>query len=112
MSETEKRLIRELEIEYREEFLKADKERTHTRYFNIGAIAGFIFVFISTSFEQEFYKVLGTLGMGILQGASGLCFGMAIILNLPGVRDENRYKWKMIEEKRKKILLRKTLQRS
>ena len=41
--------------------------------------------------------------MGILQGASGLCFVMAIILNLPGVRDENRYKWKMIEEKRKKI---------
>ena len=58
MSETEKRLIEELEAEYREEFLKADKERTHRRYFNIGAIAGFIFVFISTSFEQEFYKVL------------------------------------------------------
>ena len=112
MSEAEKREIESLEVEYREEFLKADKEKTHARYFNIGAIAGFIFVFISTSFEQEFYKVLGTLGMGILQGASGLCFMMAIILNLPGVRDENRYKWKMIEEKRKKILLRKTLQRS
>ena len=103
MSEAEKREIEELEAEYREEFLKADKERTHRRYFNIGAIAGFIFIFISTSFEQEFYKVLGTLGMGILQGASGLCFVMAIILNLPGVRDENRYKWKMINEKRKTI---------
>jgi len=103
VSEAEKREIESLEVEYREEFLKADKEKTHTRYFNIGAIAGFIFIFISTSFEQEFYKVLGTLGMGILQGASGLCFVMAIILNLPGVRDENRYKWKMINEKRKTI---------
>tara|TARA_R110000772_G_scaffold231958_1_gene343117 strand:+ start:234 stop:569 length:336 start_codon:yes stop_codon:yes gene_type:complete len=103
VSETEKRLIEELEAEYQEEFLKADKERTHRRYFNIGAIAGFIFVFISTSFEQEFYKVLGTLGMGILQSASGLCFLMAVIFLLPGVRDEERYKWERIEEKRKKI---------
>ena len=103
MSETEKRIIGELEAEYREEFLKADKERTHRRYFNIGAIAGFIFVFISTSFEQEFYKVLGTLGMGILQGASGLCFLMAVIFLLPGVRDEERAKWDEIEKKRIKL---------
>ena len=103
MSETEKRIIGELEAEYREEFLKADKERTHRRYFNIGAIAGFIFVFISTSFEQEFYKVLGTLGMGILQAASGLCFLMAVIFLLPGVRDEERAKWDEIERKRIKL---------
>ena len=103
MSETEKREIEELETEYLKEFLKADKERTHRRYLNIGAVAGIIFVFISTSFEREFYTVLGTLGMGILQGASGLCFLMAVIFLLPGVRDEERYKWKMIEEKRKKI---------
>jgi hypothetical protein len=103
VSETEKRIIGELEAEYREEFLKADKERTHRRYFNIGAIAGFIFVFISTSFEQEFYKVLGTLGMGILQGASGLCFLMAVIFLLPGVRDEERAKWDEIEKKRIKL---------
>ena len=41
--------------------------------------------------------------MGILQSASGLCFLMAVIFLLPGVRDEERYKWKRIEEKRKKI---------
>ena len=102
MSEADKREIELLEAEYLEEFLKADKERTHRRYLNIGAIAGIIFVFISTSFEKEFYTALGTLGMGILQGASGLCFLMAIIFLLPGVRDEDRYKWKLIEEKRKK----------
>ena len=103
MSEADKKEIELLETEYWEVFLKADKERTHRRYFNIGAIAGFIFVFISTSFEQEFYKVLGTLGMGILQGASGLCFLMAIIFLLPGVRDEERAKWDEIERKRIKI---------
>lgn len=98
-----KKEIELLETEYWEAFLKADKERTHRRYLNIGAIAGIIFVFISTSFENVFYKVLGTLGMGILQGASGLCFLMAIIFLLPGVRDEERSKWKEIERKRKKI---------
>ena len=104
MSETEKRLIEELEAEYQEEFLKADKERTHRKYLNIGAVVGIIFVFISTSFEREFYTVLGTLGMGILQGASGLCVLMAVsYFLLPGVRDEERYKWKLINEKRKKI---------
>ena len=103
MSEADKREIELLEAEYWDVFLKADKERTHRRYFNIGAIAGFIFVFISTSFEQEFYKVLGTLGMGILQGASGLCFLMAVIFLLPGVRDEERAKWDEIERKRIKL---------
>ena len=103
MSNAEKREIEELEAEYREEFLKADKDRTHRKYLNIGAVVGIIFVFISTSFEREFYTVLGTLGMGILQGASGLCCLMAVIFLLPGVRDEERYKWKMINEKRKKI---------
>ena len=103
MSEEDKREIELLESEYREEFLKFDKERTHRRYLNIGAIAGIIFVFVSTSFEKEFYTVLGTLGMGLLQGASGLCFLMAVIFLLPGVRDEEKYKWKMIEEKREKI---------
>tara|TARA_R110002126_G_scaffold282265_1_gene430544 strand:+ start:840 stop:1172 length:333 start_codon:yes stop_codon:yes gene_type:complete len=103
VSEADKREIELLEAEYWDVFLKADKERTHRRYFNIGAIAGFIFVFISTSFEQEFYKVLGTLGMGILQGASGLCFLMAVIFLLPGVRDEERAKWDEIERKRIKL---------
>ena len=98
-----KKEIEELEAEYLEEFLKADKERTHRRYLNIGAVIGIIFVFSSTSFEQEFYRALGTLGMGILQGAAGLCFLMAVIFLLPGVRGEEKYKWKMIEEKRKKI---------
>ena len=99
----DKREIEKLEAEYQEEFLKADKERTHRRYLNIGAVVGIIFVFISTSFEQEFYRTFGALGMGILQGATGLCFLMAVIFLLPGVRDEEKYKWKMIEEKRKKI---------
>ena len=103
MSEADKREIELLEAEYWDVFLKADKERTHRRYLNIGAIAGIIFVFISTSFEQEFYKVLGTLGMGILQGASGLCFLMAVIFLLPGVRDEERAKWDEIERKRIKL---------
>jgi hypothetical protein len=103
MSEADKKEIELLETEYWEVFLKADKERTHRRYLNIGAIAGIIFVFISTSFENVFYKVLGTLGMGILQGASGLCILMAIIFILPGVRDEERSKWNEIERKRKKI---------
>ena len=99
----DKRKIEELEAEYLEEFLKANKERTHRRYINIGAVVGITFVFISTSLEQEFYRALGTLGMGILQGAAGLCFLMAVIFLLPGVRDEDKYKWNTIEEKRKKI---------
>ena len=36
MSDADKREIELFETEYREEFLKADKERTHTRYFNLG----------------------------------------------------------------------------
>ena len=103
MSEADKKEIELLETEYWEVFLKADKERTHRRYLNIGAIIGLIFVFVSTSFENEFYGFFGTFGMGILQGVSGLCLLMAIIFLLPGVRDEERAKWNEIERKRKKI---------
>lgn len=103
MSEADRREIQELEDEYLEQLLKADKEQTQQRYLNIGAVIGIIFIFTSASFEQEFYRLLGTLGMGILQGAAGLCMLMAIIFLLPGVRAENKYRWKMLEEKRKKI---------
>ena len=58
---------------------------------------------ISTSFESEFYKVFGTLGMGILNGAAGLCFLMAFISFLPGVRAERNSKWNDLEIKRKEL---------
>ena len=103
MSEIDKEEIAFLEREYYELYVKESRERKHRRYLNAGAIVGIIFVLLSSSFEKGFYKIFGTLGMGVLNSAAGLCFLMSIIFLLPGVRDEDKYKWKQIEIKRKKL---------
>ena len=103
MSDYNEKEIESLEDEIQELLIKENKEAKHRRYLNIGAIIGIIFVFISTGNEDEFYSFFGTFGMGIINGVTGLCVLMAVIFLLPGVRDEERYKWERIEEKRKKI---------
>ena len=103
MSDYNEKEIESLEDEIQELQIKVFKEARHRRYLNIGAIIGIIFMFISTGNEDEFYNFFGTLGMGLINGVTGLCVLMAVIFLLPGVRDEERYKWKMINEKRKKI---------
>ena len=99
----DKKELEILESEYQEILFKESRDRRHWQYINIGAIIGFLFVLISTSFESEFYKVFGTLGMGILNGAAGLCFLMAFISFLPGVRAERNSKWNDLEIKRKEL---------
>jgi hypothetical protein len=99
----DKKELEILESEYQEILFKESRDRRHWRYINIGAIIGFLFVLISTSFESEFYKVFGTLGMGILNSAAGLCFLMAFISFLPGVRAERNSKWNDLEIKRKEL---------
>jgi uncharacterized membrane protein len=76
---TIKRKYHYLEDEIQELLIKENRENRHRRYLNIGAIIGIIFMFISTSNEDEFYSFFGTFGMGIINGVTGLCVLMAVI---------------------------------
>ena len=68
-----------LEHEYQELLYTRSRERQHRRYLHIGSIIGIIFTFIFTGFEDEFYRFFGTLGMGLINGVTGLCVLMAVI---------------------------------
>ena len=103
MSDVDKEELEFLEREYQELYIKESRERRHRRYLNIGAVVGIIFIIISTTFENEFYVFLGTLGMGILMGAAGLCILMSFIFLLPGVRAEENRKWEELEIKRREL---------
>ena len=92
-----------LEHEYQELLYTRSRERQHRRYLHIGSIIGIIFMFISTPFENEFYRFFGTLGMGLIQGVTGLCVLMSVIFLLPGVRAEDNRKWEELEIKKKEL---------
>ena len=79
MSDYNKREIEEIENEISELLIKEDRENRHRRYLNIGAVVGIVFMVISTSNEDEFYRFFGTFGMGIINGITGLCVLMAVI---------------------------------
>ena len=79
MSEADKKKIELLEDEIQELLMKENRENRHRRYLNIGAIIGIIFMVISTSNEDEFYRFFGTFGMGIINAVTGLCLLMAVI---------------------------------
>ena len=79
MSDYNKREIEEIENEISELLIKEDREKRHRRYLNIGAVVGIVFMVISTSNEDEFYRFFGTFGMGIIQGVTGLCVVVAVI---------------------------------
>ena len=102
MSDADEKIL-SLEREYNSLFENRNRERRHRRYFNIGSIIGIIFIFVSTPYEKEFYTFFGTLGMGIIQGLTGLCVLMSVLFLLPGVRAENDRKWEEINILKKKI---------
>ena len=79
MSEVDRKEIESLENEIQELLMKENKENRHRRYLNTGAIIGIIFMVISTSNEDEFYRFFGTFGMSIINGVTGLCILMAVI---------------------------------
>ena len=79
MSEADRKEIESLENEIQELLMKENKENRHRRYLNIGAIVGIIFMVISTSNEDEFYRFFGPFGMSIINGVTGLCILMAVI---------------------------------
>lgn len=79
MNEADRKEIESLENEIQELLMKENKENRHRRYLNIGAIVGIIFMVISTSNEDEFYRFFGTFGMSIINGVTGLCILMAVI---------------------------------
>ena len=79
MSDYNKEEIEFLENEIQELQIKESRENKHRRYLNIGAVVGIVFMVISTSNEDEFYRFFGTFGMGIIYGITGLCVLMAVI---------------------------------
>ena len=79
MSDVDKEELELLENEIQELLIKESRENRHRRYLNNGAVVGIIFIIAATEFENEFYSFFGTLGMGLLQGASGLCILMSVI---------------------------------
>ena len=100
-----------LEDEIQELQIKVSKEARHRRYLNIGAIIGIIFMFISTVNEDEFYNFFGTLGMGIINGVTGLCVLMAgifLIARFTG-GDENIRQYEIDRKKEKLNELKKEI---
>ena len=79
MSETDTKEIELLADEIQKLLIKENRENRHRRYLNIGAIIGILFMMISTSNEDEFYRFFGTFGMSIINGVTGLCVLMAVI---------------------------------
>ena len=79
MSDYNEKEIESLEDEIQELLIKENKENRHRRYLNIGAVVGIVFMVISTSNEDEFYRFFGTFGMSIINGVTGLCILMAVI---------------------------------
>ena len=102
MSDADEKIL-SLEREYNSLFENRNRERRHRRYFNIGSIIGIIFIFVSTPYTKEFYTFFGTLGMGIIQGLTGLCVLMSVLFLLPGVRAEDNRKWEELNILKKKI---------
>ena len=104
MSEADKKEIELLEDEIQELLMKENREIRHRRYLNIGAIIGIIFMVISSSNEDEFYRFFGTFGMGIINGVTGLCVLMAVIFLIARFTggDENIRQYE-IDRKREKL---------
>ena len=104
MSEADKKEIEALENEIQELLMKDNKENRHRRYLNIGAIVGIIFMVMSTSNEDEFYRFFGTFGMSIINGVTGLCVLMAVIFLIARFTggDENIRQYE-IDRKREKL---------
>tara|TARA_Y100000389_G_scaffold196875_1_gene230476 strand:+ start:860 stop:1195 length:336 start_codon:yes stop_codon:yes gene_type:complete len=104
MSEADKKEIELLADEIQELLMKENREIRHRRYLNIGAIVGIIFMVISSSNEDEFYRFFGTFGMSIIYGITGLCLLMAVIFLIArfnyGKDNTRQYE---IEIKKKKL---------
>ena len=107
----DKEEIELLENEIQELLIKENRENRHRRYLNIGAIIGIIFMVISTSNEDEFYRFFGTFGMGIINAVTGLCLLMAVIFLIARFTggDENIRQYEIDRKKEKLNELKKEI---
>jgi hypothetical protein len=112
MSDYNEKEIESLEDEIQELLIKENKENRHRRYLNIGAVVGIVFMVISTSNEDEFYRFFGTFGMSIINGVTGLCILMAVIFLIARFTGggENIRQYEIDRKKRKLNELRKDIE--
>ena len=112
MSDYNEKEIESLEDEIQELLIKENKENRHRRYLNIGAVVGIVFMVISTSNEDEFYRFFGTFGMSIINGVTGLCILMAVIYLIARFTGggENIRQYEIDRKKRKLNELRKDIE--
>ena len=92
-----------LERELQELYIKTIKNERHLYYARVGSIVSIIFIGVSTIFNSEFYRFFGTFGMAMLNAVGGMCILFAIISLLPGYKRDNKFKWDLIERKRKEL---------
>ena len=103
MSESDNEEIKFLEREYQESLSQYFRNNKHTYYAKVGSIIGIVFIVVSSIFNDEFYKFFGTFGMLMLNGVSGMCIIFTIISLLPSYKDEEKFKWHVLETQRKKL---------
>ena len=103
MSESDNEEIKFLERELTETYSRYFRNQRHAYYAKVGSVIGLVFVAASSIFYDEFYKFFGTFGMTILSGTAGMCIFFTIITMLPGYKDDEKFRWHVIETQRKKI---------
>ena len=103
MSEIDKKEIQDLENEYEEELAKYYKEKKHFYYAKIGSLLGIVFIALSSMFNDEFYRLFGTFFMSIIYGIVGMSILFTIMSMLPGFKEDEKFKWDILEKQRKKI---------
>jgi len=99
----DKEEIKLLEREYEDSLSEFYKNQRHFYYAKVGAVIGFFFIAISSFFNDEFYKFFGTFGMTIFNGVAGMCIFFSIIAMLPSFKEDEKFKWHILELQRKKI---------
>ena len=99
----DKEEIKLLVREYEESLSDFHKNQRHLYYAKVGAVIGIFFIVISSFLNDEFYKFFGTFGMTMLNGVAGICILFAIISMLPSYKEDEKWKWHILERQRKKI---------
>ena len=95
--------IKELELEYEESLSKYFKARKQMYFIRLTTIAGIIFFLGSAIFNINIYKLFGTVGVYIIQAIIGMCAFFTIISLLPSYKEDEKFKWHILERQRKKL---------
>tara|TARA_S200000501_G_scaffold345514_1_gene358218 strand:- start:376 stop:711 length:336 start_codon:yes stop_codon:yes gene_type:complete len=95
--------IKELELEYEESLSNYYKARKQIYFTRLTTIIGIIFYLGSAIFDINIYKLFGTVGVYLIHVVIGMCAFFAIISLLPSYKEDEKFKWHILERQRKKL---------